>query len=222
MHYRKIMHTLECPSSQSERSIQQCWLTESRGISLIWQKKNIFTALITVRWLPVYNSNKAPQGFVVYGQYTTANDCIQANPFCVTPKNSPYPWYIGHISPPVPYYLNRVSTGHSGVGTHTLVTYHNGVSTCYVQYCMVWNPGRDKNSRQIAAKSTGERVSDATETAALRVVLADWQTFRTGTDRDYSEKNVKHFLIILDVMSRIPLELSSRTPVPYSHWLVLV
>jgi hypothetical protein len=45
--------------------------------------KQIFTLLITL----VYDSNKAPRGFVVYGQYTMAKGFNQA--LCIMRKNSP-------------------------------------------------------------------------------------------------------------------------------------
>ena len=41
-----------------------------------YDKTFIFTALITL--VTVYNSNKAPFGILVYGQYTMAKGCIQA------------------------------------------------------------------------------------------------------------------------------------------------
>jgi hypothetical protein len=54
------------------RALNDDWLT-AMVYQMVYQgyDKTFFsTALITV-----YNSNKAPWGFVVYGQYTTAKGC---------------------------------------------------------------------------------------------------------------------------------------------------
>jgi hypothetical protein len=96
MRYREIMHTLECPSSQSGTSIQQChgiiniinWVVQALNADWLTTVVNqtiyhgydfdfdFFCSnyvgnqfIIVIRHL---------LGFVVYGQYTTAKACIQA------------------------------------------------------------------------------------------------------------------------------------------------
>jgi hypothetical protein len=63
------------------RALNADWLTAQpwyiRPYTTGMTKYFIFTALIMLV-TSFYNSNKAPLGFVVYGQYTMAKGCVQA------------------------------------------------------------------------------------------------------------------------------------------------
>ena len=60
------------------RDLNADWLTAMvyQTVYYRYDKTFIFTALIML--VTVYNSNTAPQGFVIYGQYTKAKCFVQA------------------------------------------------------------------------------------------------------------------------------------------------